>query len=87
VITAMPCYFDCAMETVDYVRLNCGSQQALAYKHQLDVDGLIANQDYTWRYQKPVYDEFAWTDSEVSNVTFTFKNPTLATFYQLKWCR
>jgi hypothetical protein len=45
------------------------------------------NQDYTWRYQKPVYDEFAWTDSEVSNVTFTFQNPALATFYQLKWAR
>jgi hypothetical protein len=34
-----------------------------------------------------VYDEFAWADSEVSNVTFTFKNPVLATFYQLKWAR
>jgi hypothetical protein len=45
------------------------------------------NQDYTWRYQKPVYDEFAWTDSEVSSVTFTFQNPSLATFYQLKWAR
>lgn len=75
------------MDTVNFVRLNCGSQQALAFKHQLDLDGLIVNQDYEWRYQKPVYDEFAWTDSEVSNVTFTFCNPALATFYQLKWAR
>jgi len=76
-----------AMDTVNYVRINCGSQQALALKHQLDVDGLVVNQDYTWRYQKPVYDEFAWTDSEVSSVTFTFKQASMATFYQLKWAK
>ena len=83
----MPCCSDYAMDTVNYIRLNCDAQRALAYKHQLDLDGLIVNQDYEWRYQKPVYDEFAWTDSEVSNVTFTFRNPVLATFYQLKWAR
>jgi len=76
-----------AMDTVNYVKINCGSQQALALKHQLDVDGLVVNQDYTWRYQKPVYDEFAWTDSEVSSVTFTFKQASMATFYQLKWAK
>ena len=78
---------DYAMDTVNYVRLDCGSQQALAYKHQLDLDGLIVNQDYTWRYQTPVYDEFAWADSEDSHVPFTFQNPALATFYQVKWAR
>jgi hypothetical protein len=83
----MHCCFDYAMDTVDYIRLDCGAQQALAYKHQLDLDGLIVNKVYEWRYQKPVYDEFAWTDSEVSHVTFTFRNPALATFYQLKWAR
>jgi hypothetical protein len=83
----MHCCLDYAMDTVNYVRLDCDAQRALSYKHQLDLDGLVVNQDYTWRYQKPVYDEFAWTDSEVSNVTFTFKNPMLATFYQLKWAR
>jgi hypothetical protein len=75
------------MDTVNYVRLDCGSQQALAYKYQLDEDGLVANQDYEWRYQKPVYDEFAWTNSEISHVTFTFRNPALATFYKLKWSK
>ena len=80
-------YSNCAMDMLNYVRLDCGSQQALAYKYQLDADGLVANQDYEWRYQKPVYDEFAWTNSEISHVTFTFKNPALATFYQLKWAR
>jgi hypothetical protein len=85
--TVMHYYSNCAMDTLNYVRLDCGSQQALAYKHQLDLDGLIVNQDYEWRYQKPVYDEFAWSDSEVSHVTFTFQNPSLATFYQLKWLR
>ena len=83
----MPCYFDYAMDTVNYIRLDCGSQQALAYKYQLDADGLVANQDYEWRYQKPVYDEFAWTNSEISHVTFAFRNPSLATFYKLKWAR
>jgi hypothetical protein len=73
------------MDTVNYIRLNCDAARALAFKHQLDLDGLIVNQDYEWRYQKPVYNNFAWTGSEVSTVTFTFKNPALATFYQLKW--
>ena len=83
----MPCCSDYAMDTVNYIRLDCDAQRALGYKHQLDLDGLIVNQDYEWRYQKPVYDEFAWADSEVSHVTFTFRNPVLATFYQLKWAR
>ena len=69
----------------NFVRLDCNAQEAMEYKRQLDQDGLVVNQDYEWRYQKPVYDEFAWTDSEHSNVTFTFANPALATFYQLKW--
>lgn len=75
------------MDTVNYVRLDCNAQQAIEFKHQLDRDGLVLDRDYTWRYQKPVYDEFAWTDSEVSNVTFTFENPALASFYKLKWSR
>ena len=83
----MHCCLDYAMDTVNYVRLDCDAQRALEYKRQLDADGLVVNQDYTWRYQKPVYNDFAWTDSEVSNVTFTFQNPALATFYQLKWAR
>jgi hypothetical protein len=83
----MHCCLDYAMDIVNYIRLDCGAQQALAYKYQLDADGLVANQDYEWRYQKPVYDEFAWTNSEISHVTFTFQNPALATFYKLKWAR
>ena len=83
----MHCCLDYAMATVNYVRLDCDAQRALEYKYQLDRDGLIANQDYVWRYQKAVYNDFAWTDSEVSGVTFTFNNPALATFYQLKWAR
>lgn len=73
------------MDMQNSIRLDANAQEAIEYKRQLDQDGLVVNQDYEWRYQKPVYDEFAWTDSEVSNVTFTFKNPSLATFYQLKW--
>ena len=83
----MRCYFDYAMDTVNFVRLDCGSQEALALKYQLDADGLTINQDYTWVYQKPVYNDFAWTNSEISHVTFTFRNPAMATFYQLKWAR
>lgn len=83
----MHCCLDYAMDTPNFIRLDCNAQQAMEYKRQLDQDGLVVNRDYTWRYQKPVYDEFAWTDSEVSHVTFTFNNAALATFYQLKWSR
>lgn len=81
----MPCCLGYAMDTQNFIRLDCDAQQALAYKHQLDIDGLIVNQDYEWCYQKPVYDNFAWSDSDVNHVTFTFTNPALATFYRLKW--
>lgn len=83
----MHCCLDYAMDTVDYIRLDCDAARALVLKHQLDQDGLIVNQDYEWCYQKPVHNDFAWTDSEVSHVTFMFRNPVLATFYQLKWAR
>jgi hypothetical protein len=75
------------MDTPNHIRLECDAQRALEYKHQLDAAGFVVNQDYEWHYQKPVYNDFAWTDSEVSHVTFTFQNPAMATFFQLKWAR
>mgnify|MGYP003348951582 CR=1 FL=1 len=76
-----------AMDTLNWLRIECTAARAMDLKRELDQAGLVVNQDYTWRYQKPVYDEFAWTDSEPSHATFTFQNPAMATFYQLKWAR
>ena len=73
------------MDRLNWFRIECSAAEAMEFKHELDRAGLVLNQDYTWRYQKPVYDNFAWVDSEPSHATFTFANPSHASFFRLKW--
>ena len=75
------------MDMPNHIRLDCNAAQALELKHCLDKDGLVVNQDYTWSYTKPLHDNFSWSESDVSHVIFTFQNPSLVTFYQLKWLK
>lgn len=75
------------MDRLNWLRIECSAAEAMELKHDLDRAGLVVDRDYVWRYQRPIYNDFAWTDSEPSHVTFTFANASLATFYQLKWAR
>ena len=54
-------------------------QEGLDRKHQLEQTGLIQGYDFTWTYVPP--DE----RSIYRTVIFHFRDPALATFYQLKW--
>jgi len=54
-------------------------QQGLDLKSQLEQSGLIQGYDFTWTYVPP-------NDTKPHRtVIFHFRDPALATFYQLKW--
>jgi len=57
--------------------------RALELKAQLVRDGLIMHVDFKWEYHPAVWDGF--TRKRQKHVMFSFRNPALATFYQLKW--
>lgn len=65
------------------------AQQALNYKQQLTEDGLTIGHDYVWRYQPVKYtgDWGAADPIEESQVEFEFSNPSLASFYRIKWAK
>ena len=52
-------------------------------KDQLVRDGLVMNRDFEWKYHPPQWDGF--TQEHPKHVEFSFQDPSLATFYQLKW--
>ena len=61
---------------------------ALELKHELDVDGLVNGQDYTWLFC-PVKYNYAWSTNpiEQSKAVFTFSDASMASFYRLKWTK
>jgi len=66
---------------------NVSAQQALDYKKQLDVDGLVTDQDYTWTYRPVKYNDWGMSNGKHSQVEFEFREDTLASFYRLKWAK
>ena len=52
-------------------------------KDQLIRDGLVVNKDFEWAYHPPQWDGF--TQERPKHTVFSFRDPALATFYQLKW--
>ena len=65
--------------------------QGLELVARLSLDGLVLNQDFTWRYM-PSLNQFQINDSKpfennVSRVIIGFRDPALATFYSLKYLR
>lgn len=60
------------------------SPQAFELKYQLDADGLIWNEDYKWRYN-PAISDWEHHNHRSAWVEFTFKEPSLATYYRMKW--
>lgn len=64
------------------------AQQALLLKQQLTEDGLVIGDDYVWRYHPVKYNNDWNTEPmEESRVEFDFKNPSLASFYRIKWAQ
>ena len=61
------------------VRLeNIKALKAIELKQELESNGLVLNTDFEWRWHSPA-------STEISYVEFTFKNPSYATYYKLRW--
>ena len=60
---------------------------AVGLKNQLTASGLVIDQDFTWRYTQARYDNDGYSAVTPKQVTFEFRDPAMATFYQLKWLR
>ena len=59
---------------------------ALDLKDQLIKDGLVNDQDFEWAWITADYDAIqGWTRQK--HAEFRFRDPAVATFYQLKWLR
>lgn len=58
---------------------------ALELKYQLIANGLIIGQDFEWLYHQAEYDNFSNHAVIPRHVEFRFRDPVLATYYQLKW--
>ena len=65
--------------------LSVSAVRALELRDQLQDSGLVMNQDFEWEYRQPEYDNFSHDAVVPRHVTFRFQDPTLATFWQLKW--
>jgi hypothetical protein len=61
------------------------ANMALELVAELRQSGLVMDQDFVWQYQKSSYGE--GNELVPASVTFEFRDPALATFYQLKWSR
>jgi hypothetical protein len=59
---------------------------ALDLKDQLIKDGLVNDQDFEWAWITADYDAIqGWIRQK--HAEFRFRDPAVATFYQLKWLR
>ena len=57
--------------------------EAVWLKDQLVQAGLIMDVDFEWAWHPPQWDGF--TQELTNHTVFSFRDPALATFYQLKW--
>jgi hypothetical protein len=64
---------------------NASPDDGIRWSQELQVSGLIQDQDYVWQYVPAWNDNFGSDNSSSRAVVFAFSNPALATFYQLKW--
>jgi hypothetical protein len=61
---------------------------ALGFKAELTHDGLVMDQDYSWRYHPVKYNnDWSTIPIEQSRVVFEFNSPALASFYRVKWAK
>jgi hypothetical protein len=65
--------------------LHVGAVKALELKDQLLDAGLKLDQDFTWEYNQAHYDNDSWHAVIPRQVKFSFVDPSLATFFKLKW--
>lgn len=61
---------------------------AIALKIELDQMGLVVNQDYTWEFHPVKYsNDFSMDQIADSYVSFEFLDPSMSSFFKLKWTK
>ena len=63
-----------------------GPYQAIDFKRDLEQQGLVMGVDFEWQFVPSQDDGFSGINLP-RHVNFYFRNPALATFYQLKWAQ
>ena len=58
---------------------------AVELKDRLLADGLVMHEDFEWTYSQATYNHDGFSAVNPRQVIFSFRDPALATFYQLKW--
>jgi hypothetical protein len=69
------------------VILHVNAVQALELRDQLRDSGLVQDQDFEWEYHQAAYNNMSFEAVEPRHVTFRFRDPVLATYYQIKCAR
>lgn len=58
------------------------ASRAIELSHAVQQAGLTQGRDYTWTYYPPTYD---FSSATASRVEFHFAQPSMATFFSIKW--
>ena len=58
--------------------------QAMAFKDQLLLDGLVWDHDFVWKYY-PQQMDWHYNNHQLAVVEFKFRDASLATYYRMKW--
>lgn len=66
--------------------IDVNAVQALQLRDQLVESGLIQHQDFEFAYYQAVYESFG-PATQPRYVEFRFQDPTIATYYRIKWSR
>jgi hypothetical protein len=61
--------------------------EAIELKNQLLAAGLIIDKDFVWQYCPATYNNDGFSAVTPKQAIFSFFQPSMATFYQLKWSR
>ena len=64
--------------------VDVGPYQAIDLKRHLEQTGLVMGDDFDWQFV-PSHDDGFSGINPPRHVNFYFRDPALATFYQLKW--
>jgi hypothetical protein len=61
------------------------AQEAMNLLDMIREHGLVIEQDFTWAFMPSQYDGWDDTSHTQPTVEFTFRDPAMATYFQLKF--
>jgi len=73
------------MNIREVVLLDRSANEVLELVKELRSSGLVQGQDFDFKYQPPVWDNFSMDAVQNKRAIFYFYKEKYATFYELKW--